>query len=83
MISPNPLNAWEEVGRQGWFCAIAADDGLLMVWMVSLATFLTSALSSVFGMLGDLLLMAILVEWFSVPHAFVLHGLFQLTAKGY
>jgi hypothetical protein len=54
-----------------------------MVWMVSLATFLTSALSSVFGMLGDLLLMAILVEWFSVPHAFVLHGLFQLTANGY
>jgi len=54
-----------------------------MIWMVALATFLTSALSSVFGMLGGLLLMAILVEWFSVPQAFVLHGLFQLTANGY
>ena len=54
-----------------------------MIWMVALATFLTSALSSVFGMLGGLLLMAVLIEWFSVPQAFVLHGLFQLTANGY
>lgn len=34
-------------------------------------------------MLGGLLLMAVLVELLTIPEAFVLHGLLQLTANGY
>ena len=43
----------------------------------------TAFLSSIFGMLGGLVLMALLANILSVGAAMVLHGLIQLTSNGY
>ena len=51
--------------------------------VVLLATIATSFLSSIFGMLGGLILMGVLVSVLPVAGAMVLHGLIQLTANGY
>ena len=51
--------------------------------VIVLATFATAFLSSIFGMLGGLILMGILVSILSVGPAMVLHGLIQTTSNGY
>lgn len=56
-------------------------DFLFLV--IALATFATAFLSSIFGMLGGLILMGVLVSILSVGPAMVLHGLIQTTSNGY
>ena len=51
--------------------------------IIILATLGTAFLSSIFGMLGGLILMGILVSIMPVSQATVLHGLIQLTSNGY
>ena len=51
--------------------------------VVILATLGTAFLSSIFGMLGGVILMGILVTIMPVSQAMVLHGLIQLTSNGY
>jgi len=51
--------------------------------IIILATLGTAFLSSIFGMLGGLILMGILVSIMPVSQAMVLHGLIQLTSNGY
>ena len=51
--------------------------------VIVLSTFATAFLSSIFGMLGGLILMGILVSILSVGPAMVLHGLIQTTSNGY
>lgn len=51
--------------------------------VILLSTFITAFLSSIFGMLGGLILMGILVFIMPVSNAMVLHGLIQLTSNGY
>ena len=55
----------------------------LFVFIVLLATLGTAFLSSIFGMLGGLILMGILVTIMPVSSAMILHGLIQLTSNGY
>ena len=55
----------------------------LFVFIVLLATLGTAFLSSIFGMLGGLILMGILVTILPVSSAMILHGLIQLTSNGY
>ena len=55
---------------------------LIMV-MVILASLATAFLSSIFGMLGGLILMGILVSLMKVGQAMILHGLIQMTSNGY
>lgn len=58
-----------------------------MTGMVALiiltATLATAFLSSIFGMLGGLILMGILASILPIASAMVLHGLIQLTSNGY
>ena len=55
----------------------------LIFLIIIIATFATAFLSSIFGMLGGLILMGILVSILSVGPAMVLHGLIQTTSNGY
>ena len=55
----------------------------LVFLIIVLATFATAFLSSIFGMLGGLILMGILVSLLPVAPAMVLHGLIQTTSNGY
>ena len=51
--------------------------------IIVLASFATAFLSSIFGMLGVLILMGILVSLIQVGPAMILHGLIQMTSNGY
>tara|TARA_B100000965_G_scaffold236425_1_gene198116 strand:+ start:1188 stop:1940 length:753 start_codon:yes stop_codon:yes gene_type:complete len=51
--------------------------------LIVIATFATAFLSSIFGMLGGLILMGILISFLAVGPAMVLHGLIQATSNGY
>mgnify|MGYP003321471478 FL=1 len=55
----------------------------LVFIFILIATFATAFLSSIFGMLGGLILMGILISFLSVGPAMVLHGLIQATSNGY
>ncbi len=55
----------------------------LILLLILIATFGTAFLSSIFGMLGGLILMGILISFLSVGPAMVLHGLIQATSNGY
>ena len=55
----------------------------LFAVIVILATLGTAFLSSIFGMLGGLILMGVLVSIMPVGSAMILHGLIQLTSNGY
>ena len=56
---------------------------LVFTLIIILATLGTAFLSSIFGMLGGVILMGILVNIMPVSQAMVLHGLIQLTSNGY
>ena len=56
---------------------------LVFTLIIILATLGTAFLSSIFGMLGGVILMGILVSIMPVSQAMVLHGLIQLTSNGY
>jgi uncharacterized membrane protein YfcA len=56
---------------------------VLIAAIILIATFATAFLSSIFGMLGGLILMGILASLLPVASAMVLHGLIQLTSNGY
>ena len=58
-------------------------SGTITILIILLATLSTAFLSSIFGMLGGLILMGILVTMMPVSQAMVLHGLIQLTSNGY
>ena len=58
-------------------------SAIISILVVLLSTFFTAFLSSIFGMLGGLILMGILVFIMPVSNAMVLHGLIQLTSNGY
>ena len=55
----------------------------LIAALIILASLATAFLSSIFGMLGGLILMGILASILPVASAMVLHGLIQLTSNGY
>jgi len=55
----------------------------LIVSLILAATLITAFMSSIFGMLGGLVLMGVLVSLLPVSAAMVLHGLIQLTSNGY
>ena len=55
----------------------------LFVFIIVLFTLGTAFLSSIFGMLGGLILMGVLVSIMPVSTAMILHGLIQLTSNGY
>ena len=55
----------------------------LILLLILITTFATAFLSSIFGMLGGLILMGILISFLSVGPAMVLHGLIQATSNGY
>ena len=55
----------------------------LIAVIVVVASLATAFLSSIFGMLGGLILMGILVSLMQVGPAMVLHGLIQMTSNGY
>jgi len=55
----------------------------LFVLIIVLFTLGTAFLSSIFGMLGGLILMGVLVSIMPVSTAMILHGLIQLTSNGY
>lgn len=57
--------------------------GALIAAVIIIATFATAFLSSIFGMLGGLILMGILASLLPVASAMILHGLIQLTSNGY
>ena len=57
--------------------------GIFSIVVIILATFFTAFLSSIFGMLGGLFLIGVLVFIMPVSNAMVLHGLIQLTSNGY
>ena len=57
--------------------------GIVSIIVIVLSTFFTAFLSSIFGMLGGLILMGVLVFIMPVSNAMVLHGLIQLTSNGY
>ena len=56
---------------------------IVSILVILFSTFLTAFLSSIFGMLGGLILMGVLVFIMPVSNAMVLHGLIQLTSNGY
>jgi len=56
---------------------------VLIAAIILIATLATAFLSSIFGMLGGLILMGILASLLPVASAMVLHGLIQLTSNGY
>ena len=55
----------------------------LITVIVVVASLVTAFLSSIFGMLGGLILMGILVSLMNVGQAMILHGLIQMTSNGY
>jgi len=55
----------------------------LITVIVVVAYLATAFLSSIFGMLGGLILMGILVSLMQVGPAMILHGLIQMTSNGY
>ena len=55
----------------------------LIAVIVVVASLATAFLSSIFGMLGGLILMGILVSLMQVGPAMILHGLIQMTSNGY
>ena len=55
----------------------------LITVIVIVASLATAFLSSIFGMLGGLILMGILVSLMQVGPAMILHGLIQMTSNGY
>ena len=55
----------------------------LITIIVVVASLATAFLSSIFGMLGGLILMGILVSLMQVGPAMILHGLIQMTSNGY
>ena len=55
----------------------------LITVIVVVASLATAFLSSIFGMLGGLILMGILVSLMQVGPAMILHGLIQMTSNGY
>ena len=55
----------------------------LIAVIVVVASLATAFLSSIFGMLGGLILMGILVSLIQVGPAMILHGLIQMTSNGY
>lgn len=57
--------------------------GILTASIILAATLGTAFLSSIFGMLGGLILMGLLASILPVGAAMVLHGLIQLTSNGY
>lgn len=57
--------------------------GTITLLIILLATLSTAFLSSIFGMLGGLILMGVLITIMPVSQAMVLHGLIQLTSNGY
>ncbi len=57
--------------------------GALTISIILIATLATAFLSSIFGMLGGLILMGVLASLLPVASAMVLHGLIQLTSNGY
>ena len=56
---------------------------LLITAIILGAALFTSFVSSIFGMLGGVLLMAVLITLMSTGPAMVLHGLIQLASNGY
>ena len=56
---------------------------LAVLALMIIATFGTAFLSSMFGMLGGLILIGILANLMPIGAAMVLHGLIQLTSNGY
>ena len=52
-------------------------------FLILISTFATAFLSSIFGMLGGLILMGVLISLLPVGPAMVLHGLIQATSNGY
>ena len=58
-------------------------SGTITLLIILLATLSTAFLSSIFGMLGGLILMGVLITIMPVSQAMVLHGLIQLTSNGY
>ena len=58
-------------------------SGTITLLIILLATLSTAFLSSIFGMLGGLILMGALITIMPVSQAMVLHGLIQLTSNGY
>ncbi|MCH1568891.1 MAG: TSUP family transporter [Alphaproteobacteria bacterium] len=55
----------------------------IIIAIILTATLATAFLSSIFGMLGGLILMGVLASILPVASAMVLHGLIQLTSNGY
>ena len=55
----------------------------IIVTIILVATLATAFLSSIFGMLGGLILMGVLASIMPIASAMVLHGLIQLTSNGY
>jgi uncharacterized membrane protein YfcA len=51
--------------------------------LVALAALGTSFLSGIFGMVGDLILMGVLLVFLPVPAAMTLHAITQMTANGW
>lgn len=58
-------------------------SGTITLLIILLATLSTAFLSSIFGMLGGLILMGALITIMPVSQAMVLHGLIQLISNGY
>ena len=58
-------------------------SGTITLLIILLATLSTAFLSSIFGMLGGLILMGALITIVPVSQAMILHGLIQLTSNGY
>ena len=58
-------------------------SGTITLLIILLATLSTAFLSSIFGMIGGLILMGALITIMPVSQAMVLHGLIQLTSNGY
>lgn len=56
---------------------------ILLGTAIIIATLATAFLSSIFGMIGGLILMGVLVSILPIAQAMVLHGIIQLTSNGY
>ena len=56
---------------------------ILLGTAIIIATLATAFLSSIFGMIGGLILMGVLVSILPIAQAMVLHGIIQLTSTGY
>lgn len=56
---------------------------LSLISLITVATFLTSTLSGVFGMAGGIIMMALLLSLMPVASAMVLHAAIQLVSNGW